>query len=183
MKDKLKAVLIDHDDSFTFNLQHWLHGFVDKVEIINHKNIHLHNFQSDDLIVLSPGPKSPSDYPHILNWLKNLDSNQPLFGVCLGMQLMTLAEGGVVTPYSPPLHGKTSRLVSANEFNDTKIARYHSLKCDHLEKFNIVATSENIAMWVEHKNKKWLGVQFHPESFLTENTKALQNYIKSWVTQ
>lgn len=181
MKANLKAVLIDHDDSFTFNLQHWLFEFTCNVEIINHRQIIEQKFSEFDFIVLSPGPKNPEAYPHIVHWLRQMESQKPIFGVCLGMQLMAIASGGVVTAYNPPVHGKKSKLVSENIFNGLEVARYHSLKCSHLENFKILATSDNLPMWIQHKEKKWLGIQFHPESFLSENTKLLQDHLKGWI--
>jgi anthranilate/para-aminobenzoate synthase component II len=178
---KLKsAILIDHDDSFTFNLQHWLHQFCENVEIINHAQINDQNFCEFDLIVLSPGPKSPVDYPHVLNWLKHF-SSKPVFGVCLGLQLLVVAAGGKVSTYKPPLHGKTSILVGHREFNGLEVARYHSLFCIDLPNFEIIAQSDNIPMWARHIEKKWLGSQFHPESFLTKETTVFQNFICDWV--
>lgn len=181
MKANLKAVLIDHDDSFTFNLQHWLFQFTSNVEIINHRQIIDQKFSEYDFVVLSPGPRNPESYPHILNWLLIVEPQKPIFGVCLGMQLMAVASGGTVTPYSPPLHGKKSKLVSENIFNGLEVARYHSLKCGQLKNFQILAISDDLPMWIQHKEKKWLGVQFHPESFLSENTKLFQDYLQNWI--
>lgn len=181
MKDYFKAVLIDHDDSFTFNLQHWLLGFVKHVEIINHRDISKQTFTDFDLVVLSPGPKHPEDYPHILNWLKNVSPKKPVFAVCLGMQLMALATGAQVESYSPPLHGKTSNLVSKTALHNLKVARYHSLKCSGLTQFDVLATSDDLPMWIKHQEKKWMAVQFHPESFLTESPALFQQHVKEWI--
>jgi len=182
MKDPVHAVLIDHDDSFTFNLRHWLHQFIKHVEILNHREITSQRFSETDLIVLSPGPKHPNDYPHILNWLKNYPFNKPIFGVCLGMQMMHVSEGGNVVSYTPPLHGKTSVLSSRDSsLNNLVVARYHSLHCDGETTFQTLATSDDLKMWIQHPQKKWMGVQFHPESFLTENTSVVQNYVKHWL--
>lgn len=190
----MNALLIDHDDSFTFNLQHWLQGLAATVEIINHQEINTQDFSAYDLIVLSPGPKNPYDYPHIIHWLKQNYFLKSIFGVCLGMQLLTVASGGDVNPYTPPFHGKKSKLHIQfnqnnylNELSNIEVARYHSLKCLNLLNFNVLAFSEEadrsqIPMWIEHKNKKWLGVQFHPESFLTEKSYLVQNALKTWMT-
>ena len=178
----MKALIIDHDDSFTFNLRHWLFAICDDIEIVNHHRIHDQNFLEYDLVVLSPGPKSPKDYPHVINWLEKKYFKKPIFGVCLGMQLMTLASGGTVESYSPPQHGKKSKLnTNLPGFKDLEVARYHSLYCSDVSQFDLIALSENIPMWIEHKTHSWLGLQFHPESFLTEKTSLLQNYIRSWI--
>jgi anthranilate/para-aminobenzoate synthase component II len=178
---KLKsAILIDHDDSFTFNLQHWLQQFCDVVEIINHTQIRDQSFSEFDLIVLSPGPKSPNDYPHILNWLNQFPI-KPIFGVCLGLQLLVTAAGGKISKYSPPLHGKTSTLIGEPKFNGLIVARYHSLFCDQLPNFEILAYADDKPMWAKHFDRKWMGSQFHPESFLTNDTSVFQNYICDWM--
>ena len=136
-----------------------------------------------DLVVLSAGPKSPQDYSQTLIWLKE-NPHQPTLGICLGMQLMTLAEGGTVTSYFPVQHGKTSSLVFFNpELPRFSVARYHSLECHVTPLFLTTAHSQNddITMWVEHQTKPWLGWQFHPESFLTKDQGFLISYLDSWL--
>jgi anthranilate synthase component II len=183
----MKAFLIDHDDSFTQNLKHWLKPIFEDVIVINHSNLKKLE-QPFDVLILSPGPKSPQDYPHSLALLKKISPEKPVFGVCLGLQMMAISCGLQVSTYSPPLHGKTSRLKSLSpdlkNFENLAVARYHSIKVENSESdFEILATAsnDNQPMWFKHKSKKWMAVQFHPESFLTEDpTKHLQ-YLKSWL--
>lgn len=164
----LKAVLVDHHDSFTFNIKAWLKPRF-AVSVVDCSDVDKINPAEFDLVIFSPGPKTPSDYPQSKNFLKSLPANKPVLGICLGMQLMNEIESGSVKAYYPPVHGKTSALSSATtQFNNLQVARYHSLKCDMAESFNILASSDTIPMIVRHKNKNWLGLQFHPESFLTE---------------
>lgn len=178
-----KALLIDHDDSFTFNVKWWLSSFYN-VEVLHHASLAEIQNKNFDLIVLSPGPKSPSDYPHVLNFLKTYPVAQPILGICLGFQLMTLAEGGRVSTYAPPLHGKTSALVSNNQtFNGSVVARYHSMICEVPECFRILATSQDFAMWAVHQDRKWMGLQFHPESFMTENADQWLSTIYQWAQE
>lgn len=187
MKANLNAILIDHDDSFTFNLRHWLQGFIADVTIINHRALLnydcLPNLSNYQLVVLSPGPKSPQDYPHTMNWINQIPMEHPILGICLGMQLMTVACGGEVSKYTPPSHGKTSKLKTDLPFQDLTVARYHSLRCSSLDQFNILATSDDLPMWIKHKSKKWIGLQFHPESFLTDGSDQLQNFFKGWINE
>jgi len=182
----MKALLIDHDDSFTYNLRNWLRPAF-SVEVRNHRDLEANLPEKNfDLIVLSPGPKSPKDYPHIKTFIQNLNSAQRVFGVCLGMQILNECDGGSVLPYTPPLHGKKSKLVVTDAqysaFNNIVVARYHSLQC-HLSKntkFEVIAVSENdhLPMLLQHSEKPWTGFQFHPESFLTEKPELFLQYLK-----
>lgn len=180
-KPRLNALIVDHHDSFTQNLRSWLEQkfnvCIISADELSQKKV------SSDLVVLSAGPKSPQDYSHSLNWLKE-NPHQPTLGICLGMQMMTMVEGGTVTPYMPVQHGKTSCLVFFNpDFPNIQVARYHSLECHVTPKFLTHALSQNddIAMWVEHKTKPWLGWQFHPESFLTADHGFLISYLETWL--
>ncbi len=199
----MKAVLIDHDDSFTQNLKHWLKPLFTEIEVVNHQVF----FQNDpsrfvkpdvDLIVLSPGPKNPADYPQTLGWLRSAPSTTAIYGVCLGLQLMVQSLNGEVCAYSPPLHGKKSKLKIISKdaadldvrailkLDGSEVARYHSLVCDlnHLTNdFELLAISadDKKPMWLKHRSKKWMGVQFHPESFLTEDSKIHLDILNSWL--
>jgi anthranilate synthase/aminodeoxychorismate synthase-like glutamine amidotransferase len=191
----MKALLIDHDDSFTYNLRNWLSPAF-SVEVRSHRDLEVGsqnriNFESFNLIVLSPGPKSPNDYPHVKNFIQNLTPSKKVFGVCLGMQILNELAGGSVLAYTPPLHGKKSRLSvlhpQYSKFNGLQIARYHSLQCKVSEtsEFEVVAVSDNdnLPMLVQHSFRNWLAVQFHPESFLTEKPELFLEHLKSWCRQ
>jgi anthranilate synthase/aminodeoxychorismate synthase-like glutamine amidotransferase len=184
----MKALLIDHDDSFTYNLRSWLSPAF-SVEVRSHRDLEVgYSPESFNLIVLSPGPKSPKDYPHIKNWIQNLKPDQKIFGVCLGMQILNECAGGSVEVYSPPLHGKKSKLIAGSPkflpFNGISVARYHSLQCKMTpdSEFEVVAASENdgLPMFVQHRKKPWLGFQFHPESFMTEKPELFLRYLQDW---
>ncbi len=174
------ALIIDHDDSFIWNIKFWLQPEFN-VSVINHAQIAAVNLQDYDLIVLSPGPKSPLDYPQSLELLSSM--HQPVLGICLGFQMMTVASGGKVETYSPPKHGKTSRLKSMTPFDQLAVGRYHSLRCKPGTEFKVLATSQDdhSIMWSEHKTKKQIGFQFHPESFLTESADLYKKYILNWM--
>lgn len=179
----LTALLIDHDDSFTYNVKTWLSARFE-VDVIHHLDLKISESKKYDLIVFSPGPKSPTDYPHSLEKLLHIPFDQHVLGICLGLQMMTIAENGKVKTYSPPLHGKTSVLKSSvNAINGKKIARYHSMICEIPEtEFKTIATADNYPMWVEHQTKRWMGFQFHPESFLTEDSELYLNALIDWVS-
>ncbi|MBC7421454.1 MAG: hypothetical protein H7328_12075 [Bdellovibrio sp.] len=188
----MKAILIDHDDSFTYNLRHWLKPLCSQIEVFNHQDFFktAPKIEADTLVVLSPGPKNPIDYPQTLDWLRSVPKHTPVFGVCLGLQMMAQALEVSVKPYSPPLHGKKSALCILNNdlenLKNKKVARYHSLYCDFesgQNDFEILAVSadDQLPMWVKHQTKKWLGVQFHPESFLTESADLHLQYLNNWL--
>ncbi|MEQ1722445.1 MAG: aminodeoxychorismate/anthranilate synthase component II [Pseudobdellovibrio sp.] len=187
MNIQMKALLIDHDDSFTYNLQDWLRPICDEIEIVNHRELQKH--MHAHLVVLSPGPKSPHDYPHVSEFVQNLSTRTAVYGVCLGLQILVNASGGNVLPYQPPLHGKKSKLVvSAPEYkilNDSFVARYHSLACSGFSDaaFETLAISadDQMPMWLRHKQKKWMGVQFHPESFLTAQPETHLKILNDWL--
>lgn len=178
------ALLINHDDSFTHNVRMWLSARFD-VEIAHHLKISEINFSEKkyDLIILSPGPRSAQDYPHCLNFLSKISDSQHILGICLGLQMMSLAAGGRVETYSPPLHGKKSALESANlKINGLQVARYHSMYCIlSTDQFSVIATSENLPMHVQHNSKKWMGFQFHPESFMTEKPDTYLDAVCDWL--
>ena len=168
----LTAVLIDHHDSFTFNIKAWLKSRF-AVSVVDCSEVSKINPTAFDLVIISPGPKSPSDYPETKMFIQSLPADKPVLGICLGMQMLNEIENGTVTAYYPPVHGKTSALVSEHsQLNQLQVARYHSLKCEMAPSFNVMATSESIPMVVHHKSKKWLAFQFHPESFLTEKPET-----------
>lgn len=182
----MKALLIDHDDSFTYNLQHWLAPLFSEVQVLSHRE--LSQFKLAELIVLSPGPKHPMDYPHVIELINRLSQRTPVFGVCLGMQLMVTACGGEVKSYSPPMHGKSSALhvldPKLKELHGAQVARYHSLSCNQLPAdFTLLAKNEadQLPLWIQHRQKKWLGVQFHPESFMTEKADIHRRLLSEWL--
>lgn len=184
----MKTILIDHDDSFTYNLQHWLSPVCSEIQVINHRDLQKNLFAH--LIVLSPGPKGPSNYPHVLEFIQNLSPRTAVYGVCLGLQILVELNGGKISTYTPPLHGKKSKLSVTDplyqDLNNCEVGRYHSLYCaQYSEKdFETVATSldDRLPMWLKHREKKWMGVQFHPESFLTQKAELHRKALSDWLS-
>ena len=131
----------------------------------------------------SPGPLHPKNYPHVKAFVQSLPPETFVYGVCLGLQLLVESEGGLVESYTPPLHGKKSKLKSKLAVNGLSVARYHSLKCVPGDDFEILALSEDdgLPMWLRHKSKNWMGVQFHPESFLTSDAAVHLQQVKLWM--
>lgn len=183
-----KVLLIDNFDSFSFNLVQYLSVLskhkicvcrADKIE-----NGHLYWATH---IVLSPGPGKPSDATASIAVFNEWQAVKPILGVCLGMQVIVEQLGGVVTKQMPPVHGKADIVKHKSEglFADIpsplQVGRYHSLVCsevsDCLEV--IAANAENFPMAVQSVKGKIFGVQFHPESVLSESgEKLLHNFLK-----
>lgn len=179
---KNQAIIIDHDDSFVWNIHAWLSPYFETA-IINHQDLSKINIDNYQLIIFSPGPKSPQDYPQSLNLLKSIDNKKAVLGICLGLQIMTLAYGGKVVELSHPIHGKTSPLITKKhlKWDQSLVGRYHSLHCLLPSDMKSEGTTtDGSVMLASHKLKKQFGMQFHPESFLTEKSIEMAKYIYEW---
>jgi anthranilate synthase component II len=190
-------LVIDNYDSFTYNLVQYLGELLSDLPELN-QIIVMRNDQIDiesvkqlkpKGIVISPGPGRPEEAGVSLDILRQLDRSIPILGVCLGHQSMGLIYGGKVVAAPYLMHGKTSEIFHdgkgvfeglANPFVAT---RYHSLVIDpdHLpEVLEVTAwTEDKIIMGVRHRHYPRVeGVQFHPESILTElGKKLLANFL------
>ncbi len=144
-----------------------------------------------DAIVISPGPGNPQQAGICLDIVKKLGQNYPILGVCLGHQTIGEAFGGKVICAPSLMHGKTSPILHNNQgvfvniTNPFQATRYHSLIVEKEtipEVLEITAwTEDNIIMGIRHKQYPWIeGVQFHPESILTDSgLQLLRNFLKS----
>lgn len=173
----MKILLIDNFDSFTYNLVQQIKSLF-KCEILvirNNESLSKIPRGKFDRLIISPGPKTPKDAGISNQLIRKFYKSKPILGVCLGMQCINEILGGK-TVHSPlPFHGKTSRLKHNGESifkgipQNIKVARYHSLIIDEIPpQLEVIATSQNIPMAIKHKDYPVFGVQFHPESFMTE---------------
>ena len=174
-----KLLVIDNYDSFTYNL----------VQMFMHYDLDINVYRSDritieqitrlkpDYVLISPGPKDPSHAGISIDLIKNFFDKLPIFGVCLGMQCMNEAFGGRTVRAPVPMHGKTSMIQHNNSgifqgiCSPFPAARYHSLMVEFRQS-ELVITSrspDGVIMGMSHPEFPLHGVQFHPESFLTEN--------------
>ena len=174
-------VIIDHYDSFTYNLVHYFERLGARVEILQNDQAALQDIEalSPELIVLSPGPGKPLQPGVGTKVLGQLSGHVPILGVCLGHQSIVEFYGGQVRKGKKPVHGKVSEVahsgqgVFAGLASPTPVVRYHSLVADSVALpavLEVTATAEDGSiMGVRHKELPVEGIQFHPESILTKD--------------
>jgi anthranilate synthase component 2 len=185
-----RVLLIDNYDSFTYNLYQYLCELGASVTVIRNDAISVEQAQAmaPDFVVVSPGPGVPRDAGLSIDLIRALGPTTPVLGVCLGHQAIAEAFGGVVTRAPELMHGKASDIhhdgsgVFDGLPSPFSAIRYHSLCAapeampDALEV--IARTESGVIMAVRHRQFPVHGVQFHPESILTEYGKELlQNFL------
>lgn len=184
-------LLIDNYDSFTYNLYQSLSASGAHVEVVRNDLISVEQAlaKKPSGIVLSPGPGRPAGAGICLELLATMPATMPLLGVCLGHQALIEFLGGVLEIDPVPTHGKASMVhyEDACELykglpNPFPAGRYHSLRAvrDQLPaELQLTAwTEEGLVMGVQHKQRPWFGMQFHPESILTpQGDRILQQFL------
>jgi len=183
-----RAVMLDNFDSFTFNVFHGLVEAGARVEVRRAEAIDLPGLIAlkPELLVISPGPKRPEDATLSLEALRHFGGRIPVLGICLGMQCMAQAFGGRVERAPEPVHGKVSRIRHDGRGlfeglpDPLAVGRYHSL-CVSVPPldFEVAArTEDGLVMALRHRRWPMVGVQFHPDSFLTQHgTEILRNVL------
>lgn len=165
----MKLLLVDNEDSFTRILEHLLATVTGAApKVLPYAAFTMRAARAADLVVVSPGPGHPADYP-AYEPLVTATDGPPVLGVCLGMQIINHFLGGEVAPLPGCVHGRASEIAFAGR--RLRVARYHSLHLSRLAQGLVVeaATDEGVIMAVRHETRPLLGYQFHPESFLTES--------------
>jgi len=181
--------VIDHNDSFTHNVVHQFSLF-DEVKCDNYNQINKNRLKKASVIVFSPGPGKPKDYPITSNIYKKFKGKKKIIGICLGFQQILFCEGAKIIEQRKIYHGFQSNIKVINKnslFKKNKIfkvGRYHSLKLKEpfkIDNFEITmrCLESKVAMSFENKKEKIYGFQFHPESFLTINGNLLIKKILS----
>ncbi|MBN2619061.1 MAG: aminodeoxychorismate/anthranilate synthase component II [Spirochaetales bacterium] len=183
-----KILLIDNYDSFTYNLLHLIKSnFNGKVIVKRDYQLLNEDYSVYNAIFFSPGPGDPNTTPIIMECLSKCYKTHPIFGVCLGMQCINSFFNGETVKSNYPVHGKSDIVYTKNSSllykkipNNFNVARYHSLKIVPGNDLIITGLTEsNIIMSIEHKTLPIFGVQFHPESFLTEyGNEIIKNFIR-----
>ena len=184
-------LIIDNYDSFTYNLVQYFGAITPDIVVHRNDKITLGEISDmePDRIVISPGPGTPEEAGLSIDIIKEFGKKIPIFGICLGHQAITVAYGGKVDRANEIVHGKTSKITHSGSmiFSDIpekfEATRYHSLVAIEdafPSDLQIIARTDNgLIMALEHKKYPIYGVQFHPESIVTEHgMKMVKNFLE-----
>jgi len=178
-------LVIDNYDSFTYNLVQYLGELGETVEVYRNDEITIEQIEAKrpQRIVISPGPGTPDDAGISLEVIKHFAGKIPILGVCLGHQAIAQAFGGVVLRAPVLMHGKSSEIrhdgqtIFAGLKDSFQAGRYHSLIVERSSLPQALevsaATADGVIMGIRNRELKLEGVQFHPESILTDCGKSL----------
>ena len=175
-----RILVVDNYDSFVYNLVQYLGQIGAETTVLRNDEVAVDMVRDYDGVLVSPGPGTPEEAGISIEMVKHCAANSiPLFGVCLGHQAIGVAFGGTVSRAPELLHGKTSVVTHSNKGvlrdlpSPFTATRYHSLAIEDgtlPEEIEVIArTDSGVIMAVQHKSLPISGVQFHPESVLTEH--------------
>ena len=187
----MRLLMIDNYDSFTYNLVQYFGELGAQVEVHRNDEITVAGVaeRRPDLLVISPGPCSPAEAGISVEAIRHFAGKLPIFGVCLGHQSIGAALGGRIVRAQQLMHGKTSEITTTREGvfaglpERFTVNRYHSLAIEPAscpaELAVTARTDDGEIMGVRHRELAIQGVQFHPESILTEHGHAmLKNFLE-----
>lgn len=183
-------LVIDNYDSFTYNLVHLLQELKEDYVVVRNDKFNLDDVEKYDKILLSPGPGIPEEAGLLMDVIKRYSPTKSILGICLGQQAIAEVFGAKLYNMPKPLHGVATSIQVTDpteklfhEFpTDSKIGRYHSWAVDPstlTEDLKVTAVDPNgVIMALAHTKYDVKGMQFHPESILTDNGKTL---IANWI--
>ena len=185
----MKILVIDNFDSFTYNLVHYLEGLNCEITVMRNTEIDFSLIQNFDKIILSPGPGLPKDSGELLKVIELFNKAKPILGVCLGMQALAYYFDENLYNLNEVKHGvqekiqlNNSSLLFSGIPKEINVGLYHSwaVKLNSTGNFiEIAKSASEVIMAIEHKNFPLFGVQFHPESILSDFGKEiLSNFVK-----
>lgn len=182
-------LIIDNYDSFTYNIVQTVGIFNRKINVVRNNKITLKEIGilNPSHLIISPGPCTPNEAGISIDLINYFAGKIPILGICLGHQCIGQAFGGKIIRAPLPMHGKVSKIYHDKKtiFNGIRnpfaATRYHSLIIERSTlpySLEISAETDGIIMGVRHKRYNVEGVQFHPESFLTEEgKKIIKNFV------
>lgn len=184
----MTIIVIDNYDSFTYNLVQLFGQFPVTIEVYRNDEIGIN--QIEDMnpsgIIISPGPKTPGESGICKGLVRRLGKRCPILGVCLGMQIINEVFGGTTMLAPRPVHGERDLIFHKDQgilsglSNPFRAARYHSLtvKKNSSEIITTAWNKDGLIMGIQHSDYAIFGVQFHPESFMTEGgSKLAANFL------
>ena len=185
----MKVLIIDNYDSFTYNLAHYVSVFVEKLDVLRSNLISIKNISYYDKIILSPGPGLPIEHPFMMEVIDKYHSTKPILGICLGHQAIAKYFKANLENLSIVKHGVSSLIYNHKNcyiFNNLpkffSVGHYHSWvvsrerlpDCIQVTSMN----NEGLITSFTHKEFDLKGIQFHPESILTDYGKLI---MKNWI--
>lgn len=189
MEKQAKIAIIDHHDSFTFNLVQLLEETGAKVTIFTYPKFLIPEITSFDGIILSPGPGTPNNYPKSIELIGKLKGKVPILGICMGLQIILTYFGGSLRNLEEVNHGEKVKIIKKGAMSlweglifPIGVGLYHSwtaVKTNFPDEINITAeTTEGLIMGIKHAVFSLEAVQFHPESYMTDNGNRM---ISNWI--
>lgn len=185
----MKVLIIDNYDSFTFNLLHIVEQYAANVVVVRNDKLDIDYIAGFDSLIISPGPGLPHEAGNICEVINAFAGKMPILGICLGMQAMAVAFGGKLLNLKKVYHGKKMNIQVIEEHKifgglpkNIQVGRYHSWVIDKRTlPANFIITSvddEGNPMSIKHKVHSLHGLQFHPESIMTEHGNTM---LKNWI--
>lgn len=188
----MRVLVIDNYDSFVFNVARYFVRHGARTHVARNDAVGVGDIAADppDALVVSPGPCAPKDAGISIDLVRQLSGRLPILGICLGHQVIGEVFGGRVTRAIRPMHGRASPIrhdgqgLFAGLADEAKVGRYHSLIVEEtpamLKQLVVDARSpEGEIMALSHRNHPTYGVQFHPESILTEaGERMIANFLE-----
>ncbi|ANQ82541.1 aminodeoxychorismate/anthranilate synthase component II [Staphylococcus pseudintermedius] len=185
-------VMIDNKDSFTYNIVDYVeYERQQPVTVIDVEAVSIEKLKEmqPTALIISPGPGAPEDYPILFEVVKAFEHTTPILGVCLGFQLLVTYYGGKIIHAPRPVHGHTTRISHDQSPlfqglpEQFEVMRYHSLMADPMTIVKpLVVSAQNeqgIVMAVRHMSRPIDGVQYHPESILSEyGHEQVRNFLR-----
>jgi len=179
-------LFVDNYDSFSYNLVDYLEQKCVEVEVVRNDIESQIEWQKYDGVVLSPGPKTPSESGKLMNYLDQCHEILPILGICLGHQAIGEKFGATLSRAAKPMHGKVTSVaylddpIFSNVSNPFEAVQYNSLVLEDCENLKVIATSTTgEIMAIRHHSLPIWGLQFHPEAILSKfGLKILSNWLE-----